>query len=92
MGGDVNILKNSIQCCGIPLKPKRGLEWGTQTSLHVGLERESCYKLQLTHAGKGATKNIGHLAVARTIDACVGWVGQVGMVEHVPCLYLKLHR
>jgi hypothetical protein len=29
-----------------------------------GLERESRHKLQLTHAGERAAKNIGYLAVA----------------------------
>jgi hypothetical protein len=27
--------KSRVECCGIPLKPKNGLEWGTQHSLPV---------------------------------------------------------
>ena len=56
------------------------------------LEREPRHKLQLTHAGEGAAEDIGYLAVARAIDAGVGGVGQIGMIERILCLYFELQR
>jgi hypothetical protein len=54
-------------------------------------ERESCDKLELTHTGESTSKNIGYLAIPRAIDAGVGGVSQVGVIEGILCLYLKLH-
>jgi hypothetical protein len=84
--------KKACRVLWYPTQAQTGLEWGTQPSLHVGLERESCHKLELTHPGKRAAEDIGYLAVARAIDACVGRVSQVGMIERILCLYFKLHR
>jgi hypothetical protein len=45
----------------------------------------------LTHTGESTSKNVGYLASTRAIDARVGGVSQVGMIESILRLYLKLH-
>ena len=83
------IKERRMECINATSLHRQSGPWGTQPSL---LERESCYKLQLTHAGEGAADDIGYLAVARAIDAGVGRVSQVGMIECILCLHFKLHR
>jgi hypothetical protein len=82
------IKERRMECINATSLHRKSGPWGTQRSL----ERESCYKLQLTHPGEGAADDIGYLAVARAIDAGVGRVSQVGMIECILCLYFELHR
>jgi hypothetical protein len=71
---------------------RRDLQFPSALNVMLGLERESRHKLQLTHPGKGTTEDVGYLSIASAIDARVGWVSQIRMVECILCLHLKLHR